>query len=183
MTGVSWAQVLEALGTQLAAFVSVLLLMSALHKGVGRERSLIAVRELGHVPQPLASTALTLAASLELIAALALWSPWYRAAGALLAAFIWSSYLALLLWAVAQGRRHVDCGCSFGAARHPLGAYHLLRNAMLAGGSAAVAVGSIAHDGLAFTATQILAAAALLALYAALDQVMALSAPRTGELL
>ena len=183
MTGIAWAEVRESLDTQLAAFVSVLLFMSALHKAVARARSIAAVRELARVPQWLAPWTLGLATALELSAAVALFSPLYRAAGALLAACLCLTYAGLMMNAITQGRRDIDCGCSFGAARHPLGRYQVTRNALLAAGCVAVAAGSAAHGAPPFAAMQVLAAVALLALYAALDQVMALTAPRAGELL
>ena len=183
MTALSWTAVAQALDAQLAAFVSVLLLMSALHKGLARAQSLRAVRELGRMPQPLAPWALGLATALELIAAVALFAPHYRVQGAWLAGCLWLSYAGLMVNAIAQGRRDIDCGCSFGAARHALGRYHVIRNALLAAGCAAVAVGSAAQGAPPFEASDVLAAAALLALYAALDQVMALTAPRAGAVL
>jgi hypothetical protein len=116
--------------------------------------------------------------------------PAYRLAGGLLAALIWGGYLALILRAIGAGRRDVDCGCSFGtasfgtarfgAARHSLGAFEVARNtllvvfALLVAGSALSAPPRIA-------ASQVLAAGALLALYGALDQVMALGPLRRGE--
>jgi hypothetical protein len=107
----------------------------------------------------------------------------HRAAGAVLAALIWSGYLALILRSIARGRRDVDCGCTFGAARRPLGTYPVVRNMGLAVMAAVVALGSASAAAAAVIGSQILAALALLALYCALDQVMALTPPRIGELL
>ena len=105
------------------------------------------------------------------------------AAGGALALLIWGGYLWLILRAIAQGRRDVDCGCTFGAAHRPLGAYHVARNAVLTGAAVLVTAGSAAGVSGPVIAPQILAALVLFALYGALDQVMALTAPRGGELL
>jgi hypothetical protein len=184
MTGVaSPLGVLQSLLAQLAAFAALLLLASALHKLIGRGRALAAAHEFGRVPRRLAPFALVLVGSIELFAALLLCSPVHRAIGAGLAVLIWGGYLALILTAIAQGRRDVDCGCTFGASRRPLGAYQVCRAAVLTGAALLVAVGSAAFDTDPLIAAQFLAALALLALYGALDQVMALTAPRSGELL
>ena len=105
-------------------------------------------------------------------------------AGGALAALIFGTYLFLILRAIAQERRDVDCGCSFGAARRPLGAYQAVRNAGLTGMALLVAVvfaSTVSGPVLGLQTT--LAAFALLSLYAALDQVMTLMPPRSGELL
>jgi hypothetical protein len=77
----------------------------------------------------------------------------------------------------------VACGCTFGATQRPLGVFQVLRNGVLVCAALLVAVGSAASDTGPVIASQILAAFALLALYGALDQVMALTPPRRGELL
>jgi hypothetical protein len=108
--------------------------------------------------------------------------PAYRAAGGALAALIWGGYLFLILRAIVQGRREVDCGCSFGAAPGPLGMYQVLRNAGLTVMGVSVTAFSAATAGDAgFGLQTALAACALLSLYAALDQVMTLMPPRAGE--
>ena len=109
-------------------------------------------------------------------------TPVSRAAGGAIAALIWGGYLGLILRAIAQGRRDADCGCSFGAGHRPLGAYHVARNAGLTGAALLVA-GCAASAAGPVIASQILAAVALLALYGAFDEVMSLTAPRTGALL
>jgi Methylamine utilisation protein MauE len=76
----------------------------------------------------------------------------------------------------------VDCGCSFGAAQRPLGAYQVFRNAALTGAALLVAVGCAASATGPIIASQVPAALALLALYGALDQAMSLTTPRTGAL-
>jgi hypothetical protein len=175
--------VFQLLVIQLAAFEAVLLLASGLHKMLRRERSQAAVRELAGVPRHLAPVAVAAVAAAELLASLLLWVPSYRVAGGTLAVLIWGGYLALILRAIARGRRDVDCGCTFGATQRPLGAYHVARNGVLTGVAAVVAAGFAAGASGSVLASQILAALVLFALYGALDQVMALTPPRSGELL
>jgi hypothetical protein len=175
--------VVQLLVVQLAAFEAVLLLASALHKLIRRDRTRAVVREFAGVPRSFAAFAVLIVASLELLASLLLWTPTYRAAGGALAVLIWGGYLALILRAIAQGRRDVDCGCTFGATRRPLGVFQVVRNVVLTGVALVVAAGSAAGATGPVVASQILAAVVLLALYGALDQVMALTPPRSGELL
>jgi hypothetical protein len=174
--------VIHWLIAQLAAFQAALLLMSALHKFIRRERAQAAVREFAGVPRHFVSGAVALVAAAEAMAGLMLCTPAYRSAGGALAALIWGSYLLLILRAIAQGRRGVDCGCSFGASRRPLGTYQVLRNAALTAMGVTITVFSATMDGgTNFGAQTALAACALLSLYAALDQVMILMPPRAGE--
>lgn len=174
--------VIHWLIVQLAAFQAALLVMSALHKFMRRERARSAVHVFAGVPRYLVSSAALLVATAEALAGLLLCIPATLAAGGVLAALIWGSYLFLILRAIAQGRREVDCGCSFGAAPRPLGTYQVLRNAGLTVMGVSVAAFSAATVGDAgFGLQTALAAFALLSLYAALDQVMTLMPPRTGE--
>jgi hypothetical protein len=184
MTGAaSMLGVFQSLVIQLAAFETVLLLASGLHKMLRRERSQAAVRELAGVPRHWAAFAVVAVAAAELLASLLLWMPSYRAAGGTLAVLIWGGYLALILRAIARGKRDVDCGCTFGSTQRPLGAYHVARNGILTGLAVLVAAGFAAGASGPVLASQILAALVLFALYGALDQVMALTPPRSGELL
>jgi hypothetical protein len=175
--------VMQSLVVQFAAFEAVLLLASGLHKMIRRERTQAVVREFAGVPHDFAPLAVVAVAVAELLASLLLWMPATRAAGGMLAVLIWGGYLGLVLRAIAQGKRDVDCGCTFGAAHRPLGVFQVARNVMLTGLALLVAVGSAAGATGLVAASQILAALVLLALYGALDQVMALTPPRSGELL
>jgi methylamine utilization protein MauE len=174
--------VVQLLVVQFAAFLAVLLPVSALHKLIGRRRAQAVVREFAGVPPRLAPFAIVVIAGTELFASLLLLTP-YRAAGGVLAVLISGGYLLLIVRAIARGRRDVDCGCSFGAAHRPLGAYQVARNAAVTGVAVLVAAGSAASATVPVGASQILAAFALFALYLALDQVMALQPLRSGELL
>ena len=183
MTAASTLGVVQLLAVQLAAFQSALLLASGLHKLIRHDHTRTVAHDFAGVPRDLAPFAAAAIAAVELLAAAMLWTPSYRVAGGALAVLIWGGYLALILRAMAQGRRDVDCGCTFGSAQRPLGAYQVVRNAALTGVASMVAVSSAAGVGGPVLASQILAALALLALYGALDQVMALTPPRGGELL
>jgi len=183
MAPASTAGVFELLAAQLAAFQAALLLASGLHKLLGRTRTLAVMHEFAGVPRSLAPFAVSAAVAAEMLAAGLLCTAAHRAAGGLLAGLIWSVYLTLILRSIAQGRRAVDCGCTFGAARRPLGTYAVARNLGLAVMAAAVALGSSSDAAAPVIGSQILAALALLALYCALDQAMALTPPRAGELL
>jgi hypothetical protein len=173
--------VVQLLVVQFAAFLAVLLPVSALHKLIGRRRAQAVAREFAGVPPRLAPFAIVVIAGTELFASLLLLTS-YRAAGGVLAVLISGGYLLLIVRAIARGRRDVDCGCSFGAAHRPLGAYQVARNAAVTGVAVLVAAGSAASATVP-GASQILAAFALFALYLALDQVMALQPLRSGELL
>ena len=177
----------QVLAAQLALFQALLLAASAFHKASTWSGSLGIMRQFGGVPRPLASTALGTVIASEFLAALLLLVPDYRAAGAILAAALWTVYLGLILRAVLQNRRDLECGCSFGLpsgpSSRPLGAFQLVRNAVLAAMAAGIASLSAAAGGVPVELSQVLGGVALLALYGALDQVMALQPLRSGELL
>jgi hypothetical protein len=175
--------VMQLLVVQLAGFLAALLLVTGLHKLIQRERAQAVVQDFAGVTPRLAPLAVLLVGATELLAGALLWSAAYRAAGAALAGLLWSGYLLLILRAIAQGRRDLDCGCTFGASRRPLGLYPVARNTVLAGMALLVALSSLRAVAVAAGAAEIVAACALLSLYGALDQVMALAAPRRGELL
>ena len=179
-TAASMSGIFDSLAVQLATFLAVVLSASGLHKLIRRRRMHIAAREFARVPRLLAPLAAPAAAAAELSAALLLLSASHRAAGGAVAALIWGVYLLLILRAIVQGRRDVDCGCTFGVARRPLGAYQLARNFILAGMALLVAAVSALNPAEPVAGAQILAAFALLALYAALDEVTALQPLRSG---
>jgi uncharacterized membrane protein YphA (DoxX/SURF4 family) len=178
----SLPEVIQLLAVQLAAFLALLLLATGLHKLIRRDRTQAVVHEFGGVPRYLAPFAVLVVASLEVLAGLLLWMPSYRAAGAALAVLICGGYLSLILRAIAQGRREVDCGCTFGVTQRPLGLFQAARNGVLTGAALLVTAVSAAGASGPVIGSQILAAFALLALYGALDQVMALTPPRSGEI-
>jgi len=170
---------MRLLSSQLCAFLALLLAASAAHKALRWAHMQRVAHEFAGVPRSVAPAAAAAAALAESLAAALLFVPAWRWAGALLAALIWGAYLALMLRALAGGRRGVDCGCSFVPTRHPLGAFDVARNAVLVASAMLVAV-SAASGAQAVSASQVLAACALLALYGALDHAMALQPLRRG---
>jgi hypothetical protein len=174
--------VAELLSSQLAAFLALLLAASAIHKSLrfGRARSVM--HEFAGVPRAAAPLAVAAACLGEGLSAVLLIVPASRSIGAWLAAAILGAYLGLIVHAIAKDRRHVDCGCSFGATRRALGTYEVVRNCVLVAFALLVAASA---DGRAapLAASQMLAACAFLALYGALDQVMGLRPMRRGAVL
>jgi hypothetical protein len=173
--------VLQVLSSQLASFLALLFVASAVQKWVRWGHTQSVVREFAGVPPEAAPWAAASAGFGELLAAVLLLVPAYRVSGAALGASILGAYLALIVRAIAKGRRDVDCGCSFGSARRTLGAFEVGRNAALM--TMAVLVALSAQGGVAPAAAQLLAGCAFLALYGALDQVMGLQPMRKGSVL
>lgn len=166
------AELIAQLAAQAAVFLALLLAASALHKWLRWTGSARAVHEFARVPRRAAAAALAAVGLAELAAAGMLLGA-HRTGGAIIAAAILGTYLALIVRALAAGRRDVDCGCRFGGARHGLGAFEAWRNALLLSLALIVAAAPSSREG-ASIGLQLLAAAALLALYGALDQAMAL---------
>jgi Methylamine utilisation protein MauE len=173
----------QVLAAQLALFQALLLAASAVHKASAWSRSRGVMQQFGGVPRSLASTALGTVIASEFVAAVLLLVPAYRAAGAILAAALWTVYLGLILRAILQNRRDLECGCSFGPSSRPLGAFQLVRNAVLTVMALGIAGMSVVAAAVPVELSQVLGGVALLALYGALDQVMALQPLRSGELL
>lgn len=178
MSAVNAMQVLSA---QLAVFQALLLCASAVHKAVKWPHSKSVMRQFAGVPRSMAASTLGAAMALELAAGVLLIVPGSRATGAMLAASIWTVYLGLIVRAIVQHRRDVDCGCSFGSTLRPLGAFQVTRNAVLAGFAAFIAWVSAVNGSVPAQGSQVLGGIALLTLYGALDQVMALRPIRHGE--
>jgi hypothetical protein len=181
MSDISMAAAIQVLSAQFAAFQALLLAASAIHKALRWRHSWSVVRQFAGAPASLTSASLAIAVACELTAAVLLIVPSLRAAGAMLAALIWAAYLVLILRAIWQDRRHVDCGCSFGSTSGPLGFFQVTRNAVLTGLALLIAAVSVLRGGVSIEGSQLLGACALMALYGALDQVMALQPLRSGE--
>ena len=180
--GMSLVAVIQMLMAQVAAFAALLLIASAGHKIVNWPQLQPVLRQLAGVPAPLTAPLLAGAVCGEVVAGVLLVVPPVRAGGALLATAIWSAYLVLILRAIFAGRHDIDCGCSFGAAKRPLGGFQAVRTAVLVVIALLVAVAAGRGDGLRIEGSQALGACALLALYLALDQAMALPPLRGGGL-
>jgi hypothetical protein len=100
--------------------------------------------------------------------------PACRAWAALAAAGLWSLYLALILRALAAGRRDLDCGCAFGVRRNRIGAFEVSRNLLLI--AAAIGVASASRNAPPpIGVMEVLAALAMLSLYAGAEQTAALA--------
>jgi hypothetical protein len=185
----SWSLAARLIAAQLAWFLTLLAAVSAAHKAFDPARARQAAREL--LPDASANgAALAVVAAMlgEACAALLMLAPSLRALGASLAALVWTGYFLVLARAARAGRTDLDCGCSFGAGHRSLGRFQLVRGAVLVGLAAVVVAarlgaGTAADSGPdpANAAALGLTAAALLVLYAALDQVMALGPLRSGE--
>jgi uncharacterized membrane protein YphA (DoxX/SURF4 family) len=182
MTAPPMPGVIQLLVVQLAVFQALLLWVSGLHKLTRRGRTQSVIHDFAGVPRKLAPATAVAVAVTEMLAGLLLWTPSHRALGGALAVLIWGGYLALILRAIAQGRRDVDCGCTFGATQRPLGFFQVMRNGVLVCVALLVTAGSAVSVTGPVIASQILAAFSLLALYGALDQVMTLTPLRRGEL-
>jgi len=182
MDGTSLASAAQAFAAQMAVFQTMLLAASAVHKAARWTHSLNVMRQFAGVPGALAASSLGAAIAVELAAGAWLLVPAYRMAGAMLAAFIWTLYAALIVRAILQGRREVDCGCSFGPTSKPLGSFQIARNLVLAALAVFIAWASAFRGTAPTQGIFVLGGLALLALYGALDQVMALQPLRRGEL-
>ncbi len=177
----SASAVIRLAAAQFAAFCALLLIASAAHKMRSADEARRAAGELAGVSLRRAALLVLAAALAEMSAGCLLLIPATRAAGAALAAAIWALYGAALGLAFARGRTDLHCGCSFAVADRPIGVYQPSRAlglAALAGGVALAGRGASAS--VSIWMMQLLAAAAMLGLYLALDQAMALRPLRAG---
>jgi hypothetical protein len=174
-------EVAGVLLAQLAAFLAVLLVVSAAHKALTWRRTWTVVQNFAGVPRRAASFAAVAACAIEGLAGLLLILPDHGRAGAALATAILALYLVLIVRAVAQRRGAVDCGCSFGASSRRLGTFEIARNAVLL--AAALLLFACADVVAPLVPSQLLAGCALLALYGAVDQLTALHPLRQGTVL
>jgi hypothetical protein len=183
MGDTSLGSAVQSFAAQMAMFQAMLLAATAVHKAARWTHSRNVMRQFAGVPGILAGSSLGVAIAVELAAGALLLVPACRTTGAMLAALIWTLYVALIVRAVVQGRRDVDCGCSFGPTSRPLGSFQITRNLALA--ALAVFIASVSASGGSVPAQGafVLGGLALLALYGALDQVMALQPLRSGELI
>jgi hypothetical protein len=181
--------VMQILATQLSGFLALLLLLSAAHKLAAPGRARGALRQLTGLPTAYGAAGLGAVCLSEAAAAILLLLPAARLAGAELAALVWGGYLLFMLRALRRGAVGIDCGCSFGRTHRALGGYQIVRNLVLlllaagVGLSAAVSpTVSAVGGGADLLLAQMLAALAMLAAYAAFDQVMTLQPPGAGAL-
>lgn len=157
--------------TALSLFLALLLMGSAAHKALARDRmAMVAARLTGLHTQGL--LALIGAGCLELTAAAMLLAPALRPTGAIIAAGIWLAYAAALL---RQRGRTLDCGCDLVAREKPVDWPLIARPALLALLAALVSTLPTA-DGFALDTP--FAAAGLLALYLGASELLAIPHPR-----
>jgi hypothetical protein len=113
----------------LTLFLILLLCVSAGHKCVQRDRLALVAARLAGMSARTGPILLVIAATAEVLAALALLLPVTRVGGAIAAAVIWSAY-ALALF------RHrgsvLDCGCHLVRREKPIGMFVILRPPCLA---------------------------------------------------
>lgn len=186
------AGVLAVLCAETAWFLALVLAGAALHKLYAQSRARRAAAELLGVSWRGAGLAVWVAAATEGLAALCVVNPSSRGAGASLAAVLFAVYLGVMARAIFVGRRQIDCGCSFGTTHRPLGSWQILRTAslmLLAAAVAGLAHGPAVREFASVYATspgelacESMAALAFLALYVALDHVLALRPLRDGVL-
>ena len=151
-------------------FLAFVLAMSAVHKVMAPERLGESAARLAGVPLVDGQMLSFTAAAIEMAAAVALVFVDSRFVGGLLAAGLWSAYAALL-WRM-RGRV-LDCGCSFGRQEGAVGLFAISR----AAGLAAIAMIPILLPGGSVNVISVFAGLAFLALYLALDALLAIPHP------
>lgn len=154
----------------LSLFLALVLAVSAAHKLLAPERLAMAAAKLAGI-QPAAGALLSFAAAaLEIVAALALLFAESRIIGCAIAALLWAGYAILLARRI--GTR-LDCGCSFGGGEKPVTPAIASR----AAGLAVVAIVAGILPSAPFSIQSLFAAAGFLALYLALDELLAIPEP------
>jgi hypothetical protein len=166
--------VLASAANAVAAFLATLLILSAAHKLLGRERATASASDLLGVQGGVGRLAMWSAVASELAAGFALIPPPTRLFGALLAAGLWFAYLCAIQRAIRGGRRDLDCGCSLSRTHAPLGTFELARNLILVALAAGVALMTASTAPEKIPASDALSAMALAAIYLAVDQTAAL---------
>jgi len=161
-----------ALSAALRGALALLWLVSAHHKLRDPARFRVALAGYRLLPGPFVRAAAAGIAALELALGLGLLLPAAGPAPALVAAALLGLYTLAISANLVRGRRSIDCGC--GARPQPLGEGLVVRNAVLFGIALAAALPATgrALTGLD-TATILGGAAALAAVYAAVDAALA----------
>lgn len=152
----------------LSLFLALVLAMAAGHKLLDRERLAASAAALTGAPDALGPVLALAAAAYEAAVALALLFPATRAAGAILAAVLWSVYGIALLRRLGST---LDCGCNFAARDKPVDRFSVIR----AFGLAALAGAVLFAPALPVTILAPFAALGFLALYLALGEVMSIT--------
>lgn len=154
----------------LSLFLALVLALAAAHKLLKRDRLATAAARLTGLPLSTGALVSLAAAALETVAAIALLLPGTQPIGAAIAALLWLGYAALLASHLGQS---LDCGCSLGVREKPVSALLVARATGLAALALLVAFAPTAAP----TIETPFAALAFLALYLALDELLALPRP------
>jgi len=93
----SLGSAVQSFAAQMATFQAMLLAASAVHKAARWTHSRNLMRQFAGVPGVLAGTSLGVATAVELAAGAQLLVPAFRTTGAVLAALIWTLYVALIV--------------------------------------------------------------------------------------
>lgn len=157
-----------------SAALALVFAQAALHKLRDLRAFVTALDGYALLPATLAPMAAAQAIVAELLLASTLVVPPLRPAAALGALALLALYSAAIAVNLARGRREIDCGCTGPALRQPLSGWLLARNAALAAVALCAALPNDSRELSALDALPILGgAAALLALYAAANQLAA----------
>jgi len=123
-----------------ATIVAAILFADAAHKLRAPHRFARQLEDYELLPGGLVGITARLLPVAELMTAIALLLPITRSAGALAAAVLLGAYTVAIAINLARGHRDIDCGCSGPGLERPLGAPLIVRNAVLLGMAALVAL-------------------------------------------
>jgi hypothetical protein len=174
-------QLFRSLNADLAAFLSILLIASSMHKVFDRSRLLNSTRRLLGVSGKMAGLALVAAMTIEAASGLAIASAYTIGLAAAVASLLWSGYVALIWRAKAAGRTRFDCGCSFGRARGQFGRFAIFRNTVLIAAAVGTGVTAQLVGPMSIGPVEVLTGVALFTQYLAIDQIATLSTARSVE--
>jgi hypothetical protein len=160
----------------LSLFLALVLATAAAHKLIERARLTQAAAGLLRLSPAVAMPVTMAAAAIEFAAALALFFPASRPAGALLAALLWAGYAAALLAARRRGDGGLDCGCDFGARKSGIGRFAIARALALAAAALLLCLSPAGGGGIDIPS--IFAALAFVALLFAAGELASLPASR-----
>jgi hypothetical protein len=163
-----------AIDATVTTALALLFLVAASHKLRDPTRFRATFAEYRLVPPALAGPTAALLVLVEVAVAGALAVPALRVPGRVAAAGLLVVYAGAVAVNLGRGRRDLDCGCAGPAARQPISGWLVARNGVLA----AVALTGLAPAGArplvwVDAVTVVATTAALAALYAALDRLLA----------
>ena len=162
--------ILSNLAGQLAAFIAVLLVSSAVHKASKFRRTAEATARLTGLRTEWASPLAMLSIVTEISSALLIFYSDTRQLGAVTVTGLWLFYLAFIVRSLAKGNSGLDCGCSFGKKASPLGPFEIYRNLFLICASAFVGVANEISVPMPIRAFELFVGVAGMAVYATVDQ-------------